>query len=164
MKRIAKETGAYILGFAVFVCLLPFVMWTAAGRPVPGTIGLAVWTLFAAAGIGLSVWTILYMRVVGKGNPFDAYGHELAPRTKHLMTEGPYAICRNPMMAGMLIYWIGEQLVLHSIRALIVFALILVAMSLQIWSEERRLARDFGDEYYEYSKRTYRFLPFRRKQ
>jgi hypothetical protein len=28
------------------------------------------------------------MRIVGKGNPFDAYGHELAPRTKHLMTSG----------------------------------------------------------------------------
>lgn len=32
------------------------------------------------------------MKHVGKGNPFDAMGHEVAPRTKHLMTDGPYKI------------------------------------------------------------------------
>lgn len=55
-------------------------------------------------GLTLSVWTIVYMKLRGKGNPMDAFGHEVAPRTQHLMTEGPYRINRNPMLTGTLFY------------------------------------------------------------
>ena len=40
-------------------------------------------------GLSLSIWSIVHMKRVGEGNPFDAYNHEVAPRTKHLMTDGP---------------------------------------------------------------------------
>lgn len=41
--------------------------------------------LIALAGLSLSVWSIVYMKRVGKGNPFDAMGHEVAPRIRHLV-------------------------------------------------------------------------------
>ena len=31
----------------------------------------------------------------------------MAPRTKHLMTSGPYRLCRNPMLVGIYIYNTG---------------------------------------------------------
>jgi protein-S-isoprenylcysteine O-methyltransferase Ste14 len=40
------------------------------------------------------------MKLRGKGNPMDAFGHEVAPRTQHLMTDGPYRLNRNPMLTG----------------------------------------------------------------
>lgn len=163
MKNIIREASAYISGFMVFVCILPLFMWLAAGKPEISGMKVVVLCLFTAAGIGLSVWTIIYMRIVGKGNPFDAYGHEIAPRTKNLMTEGPYSLCRNPMMAGMLIYWTGLQIVLLSWKSAVVFFIILIAMYFQIRSEEKRLRADFGEAYLEYVKRTFRFLPIKKK-
>lgn len=77
--------------------------------------------VMAIIGIGLSIWSIVYMKNVGKGNPFDAFNHEVAPRTRFLMTEGPYGICRNPMLAGVFIYHIGVLVALMSFGALVVF-------------------------------------------
>ena len=147
MKNLIREVFAYFLGFVVFVCILPLSMWLAAGKPEISGMKVVVLCIFATAGIGLSVWTIVYMRIVGKGNPFDAYGHEIAPRTKNLMTEGPYSMCRNPMMTGMLIYWTGIQLVLMYWKSAVVLLIILIAMYFQIRSEEKRLQADFGEEY-----------------
>ena len=45
--------------------------------------------VLVVCGLVLSIYSIVYMRIVGKGNPFDAYGHEVAPRTKHLITSCP---------------------------------------------------------------------------
>ena len=164
MRKGIRELFAYGFGFVVFVCILPLFMWLAAGKPEMSGMKAVVLCIFAAAGIGLSVWTIIYMRIVGKGNPFDAYGHEIAPRTKNLMTGGPYSLCRNPMMAGMLIYWTGIQLVLLSWKSAVVFFIILIAMYFQIRSEEKRLHADFGEAYLEYVKRTFRFLPIKKKR
>ena len=100
------------------------------------------------------------MKRVGKGNPFDAMGHEVAPRTKHLMTDGPYRLSRNPMLSGTFLYYIGVVVACWNWWALLVFAVVAGLMMLQVRSEEKRLAADFGEEYLEYKKRTGRFITF----
>ena len=140
-------------------------MWLVAGRP--GFADLPAWrlclsALIAMAGLTLSVWSIVYMKRVGKGNPFDAMGHEVAPRTKHLMTDGPYKLSRNPMLSGTYLYYAGVVVALWSGWALLVFAVVAGLMSLQVRSEEKRLEADFGDEYLEYKKRTGRFITLRK--
>ena len=102
----------------------------------------------------------MYMRRVGKGNPFDAFGHEVAPRTRHLMTDGPYRVCRNPMLLGVYIYDVGVLIYLLSWWPLTVFAAEVILLTLQVYSEEKRLEKDFGEEYLAYKKRTGRYLPF----
>lgn len=109
-------------------------------------------------GLALSIWSIVYMKKVGGGNPFDAYNHELAPRTKHLMTDGPYKYTRNPMLVGVYIYDIGVLLWLHSYWALIVFSMEVILLTRQVMSEEKRLETDFGEEYLEYKKRVRRYF------
>jgi protein-S-isoprenylcysteine O-methyltransferase Ste14 len=99
------------------------------------------------------------MRHKGDGNPMDAFGHEVAPRTKHLMTEGPYRLSRNPMLTGSFIYYIGVIVCLWTWQALLVFGAVVVVMMVQVRSEERRLRRDFGEEYEAYCRRTGRFGP-----
>ena len=108
-------------------------------------------------GLTLSIWTIIYMRQYGNGNPMDAFGHEVAPRTQHLMTDGPYRLNRNPMLSGTLVYLAGVALWLWHWQAWLVWVAFLVIMLIQVASEERRLARDFGEEYERYRRRTRRF-------
>ena len=108
-------------------------------------------------GMTLSVYTIIFMGKRGKGNPMDAFGHELAPRTRHLMTDGPYRLNRNPMLTGTLLYLAGWVVWLWSWQACVVWAAFFVIMFLQVLSEEKRLRRDFGKEYEDYCRKRRRF-------
>ena len=160
-----KQVLGYFLGFAIFIVGIPALMWLVSGMPVwadipVGRLYLSV--LIALAGLSLSIWSIVYMKRVGEGNPFDAMGHEVAPRTKRLMTDGPYRQSRNPMLSGTYRYYIGIGLACWSWWALLVFAAVAGLMMLQVRSEERRLEADFGEEYLAYKKRTGRFFTFKK--
>ena len=131
---------------------------------MPSFAEIPVWRLclvavLALAGLALSVWSIVYMKRVGKGNPFDAMGHEVAPRTRHLMTDGPYRHSRNPMLSGTYLYYLGVVLALWNGWALLIFIAVAALMILQVRSEEKRLEADFGEEYLAYKKTTGRFAP-----
>lgn len=158
-----RDIIGYVLGLVIFIIGIPFVMYLASGSPDLIQINLIQWIfliLLAIIGIGLSIWSIVYMKNVGKGNPFDAFNHEFAPRTSRLMSDGPYGICRNPMLLGVFIYHIGVIIALLSLGALIVFIIEVIIMNIQVKKEEQRLRNDFGDEYEEYTKQVKRFLPF----
>ena len=137
------------------------MMWWVAGMPslaeIP-VVRLCLAILISLAGLALSVWSIVYMKRVGKGNPFDAMGHEVAPRTKHLMTDGPYKRSRNPMLTGTYLYYTGILIALWSWWALLVSVVVATLMTLQVRSEEKRLETDFGQEYLDYKKKVRRFL------
>jgi protein-S-isoprenylcysteine O-methyltransferase Ste14 len=97
------------------------------------------------------------MRNRGKGNPMDAFGHEVAPRTQRLMIDGPYKINRNPMLTGTLVYLVGAAVWLWTWQSCVVFVAFFAIMMVQVLSEEKRLRRDFGEEYEEYCKHSRRF-------
>lgn len=158
-----KEVFGYVLGGLMFVLLIPTLMWLASGMPCWCVVPVWRWLValvLAVLGLSLSVWSIVYMRRKGDGNPMDAFGHEVAPRTKHLMTEGPYRLSRNPMLTGSFIYFAGVCVLLWRWPALLVFVGFIAIMMIQVLSEEKRLRRDFGEEYEDYCKRTGRFWPF----
>ena len=152
----------YLLGLLIFVIGIPALMWLVSGRPwpyVPDSTLLCVFSaLSSICGLVLSIYSIVYMRIVGKGNPFDAYGHEVAPRTRHLMTEGPYGLCRNPMLVGIYIYDVGILVWLWSVLPLLIFLIEVILLTLQVRSEEKRLENDFGQEYLDYKKRVGRYF------
>ena len=98
MIKKLRDIVGYVLGGLLFVLLIPAVMWFASGRPAVAYVSVlraSVAALMMLGGLAMSIWTIVYMRQRGKGNPMDAFGHEVAPRTQHLMTDGPYRINRN---------------------------------------------------------------------
>jgi len=160
----------------MFVLLIPAIMWLASGLPALEHIGVpasnAQWGDYIGAvrasitgvlilgGLALSVWTIVYMKRRGKGNPMDAFDHEIGTRTQHLMTDGPYRLNRNPMLTGTFIYLAGYIVWLWTWQALLVWLIFVVIMFVQVLSEEKRLRRDFGEEYETYCRHTGRFLPF----
>ena len=156
-----RNAIGYILGFLIFVAGIPALMWWVSGRPFPWLPPIH-WAVISALlmlpGLTLSIWSIVYMKKVGEGNPLDAYNHEIAPRTKHLMTDGPYRFTRNPMLLGVYIYDIGVLLWLLSWWPFIVFAAEVILLTLQVRSEEKRLEEDFGDEYRTYKQNTSRYI------
>ena len=159
MKKLRDILG-YVLGGLLFVLLIPAVMWFASGSPVMAHVSVfraSVAVLMMLGGLAMSIWTIVYMRQRGKGNPMDAFGHEVAPRTQHLMTDGPYRINRNPMLTGTLLYLAGFAVLLCTWQSALVWLLFLAIMMTQVISEERRLHRDFGQEYDTYRRHTRRF-------
>ena len=158
--RAVKELAGYLIGLLLFVILIPLLMWKLSGDVHPGTIQTVCFVVLAAVGIGLSVWSIVYMKKVGKGNPLDAFNHEIAPRTVNLMTEGPYRICRNPMLFAVLIYYIGLLICLQTWKAFAVFMIYFAIMMVQVNREEQRLENDFGESYRDYCKKTKKLIPF----
>ena len=163
MKKL-KEIVGYALGGLMFVLLIPTLMWWVSGKPgldfeVVPVVRVVFSLCMALLGLSLSIWSIVYMRRKGDGNPMDAFGHEVAPRTKHLMTDGPYRLSRNPMLTGSFIYFAGVCVLLWRWPALVVFVGFIVIMMFHVLSEEKRLRKDFGEEYEEYCKRTGRFWP-----
>ena len=162
MRKFVEVVG-YVLGGLMFVVLIPAIMWFASLMPDICEVGvgrIVVAAVLAVVGLSLSVWSIVYMRHKGDGNPMDAFGHEVAPRTKHLMTDGPYRLSRNPMLTGSFVYNAAACVWLWTWQSLLVFAVFVVIMLVQVMTEEKRLRRDFGDEYEDYCRRTGRFLPF----
>lgn len=160
--RKAREIIGYAIGGMMFVLLIPTLMWLTSGWP--DLCAVPVWRVvmaivLAVLGLSLSVWSIVYMRRKGDGNPMDAFGHEVAPRTKHLMTKGPYCLSRNPMLTGSFVYYAGVCICLWTWQALLVFGAFIAIMLLQVRREEKRLRRDFGEEYEAYCRRTGRFWP-----
>ena len=163
MMMNKSHVFGYLLGLLVFVIGIPALMWLVSGRPWPyapdSVWQCAVAVVLAVGGLALSIYSIVYMRIVGKGNPFDAYGHEVAPRTKNLMTDGPYGLCRNPMLVGIYIYDAGVLVWLWAALPLLIVLAEVILLTLQVRSEEKRLEKDFGQEYLDYKKRVGRYTP-----
>lgn len=162
---MVRDIIGYMLGLAIFIIGIPFIMYFVSGNPNLIQITLIQWIsliLLAIIGMGLSVWSIVYMKNTGKGNPFDAFNHEVAPRTSELMTKGPYGICRNPMLSGVFIFHIGVLIALLSWQSLIIFVIEIIMMNIQVKKEEQRLESDFGNDYVEYKKSVNRFSPLKR--
>ena len=155
-----RNALGYLLGFLLFVVGIPAIMWLVSGTtaltPVPVLRG-ALAVLLMVGGLELAVWTIVYMKKRGKGNPMDAFGHEVAPRTQNLMTDGPYNFNRSPMLTGTLTYLAGVAVWLWKWPAAVVWVVFLGIMLMQVLSEEKRLRTDSGQEYEDYCKRTRRF-------
>ena len=159
MKKLREIVG-YLLGGLLFVALIPAIMWLVSGRPALGHVGAAKAILIGIlmlGGLALSVYTIIYMKKRGKGNPMDAFGHEVAPRTQHLMTDGPYRLNRNPMLTGTLLYLAGWAVWFWTWQACVVWVAFFVIMFIQVLSEEKRLRSDFGEEYEDYCRKRRRF-------
>jgi protein-S-isoprenylcysteine O-methyltransferase Ste14 len=99
------------------------------------------------------VWYLVY-----KENSFASATVEIASDQKVIST-GPYGIVRHPMYASGLLLFIGTPLALGSYWGLVVFPLILPALLLRLFDEERFLAKNLPG-YEEYcAKVRWRMIP-----
>ncbi len=100
--------------------------------------------LFAGLGIFMEGWRELHR----------------ARKEGRLVTDRLYGLVRHPQYTGLFIALFGEGIV-HwpTVFSLALFPVIVLAYYLLARSEERKVEKEFGDEYREYLKRVPMFIP-----
>jgi protein-S-isoprenylcysteine O-methyltransferase Ste14 len=88
-----------------------------------------------------------------------AGGWGMSELPRRLVTSGPYALTRNPMYVGNLLFELGLLLALRSPIALLMFAAHVVRLARRVSVDEERLEGLFGDEYRAYVSRVKRWIP-----
>lgn len=78
----------------------------------------------------------------------------------HLITSGPYRWIRHPMYLGLIAFPLGIGLVFRSWIGAALPLLLIGLFSWRIGDEERLMRQEFGEQWTNYSKRTWRLIPF----
>lgn len=88
------------------------------------------------------------------------YKKEYSEQSVALITDGPYALVRNPMYLGTFLMGCGFILILWPWWFLFIFALIFyLRFKNLVLSEENKLQQIFGKSYQQYVKTAPRFIP-----
>lgn len=148
--------------------VIPLTFWAAAygldiafgwnrilGRPSSDILAAAA----VLIGIFWVTWAYSYLHFVGKGVPFEVFGYELHP-TCVLVTTGPYAYMRNPMVFGMLFMLLGVAFFRGSWGGWVLLPVVVTAAWLYlVIFEEKGLAARFGADYQEYRRNVPLLIP-----
>jgi protein-S-isoprenylcysteine O-methyltransferase Ste14 len=103
------------------------------------------------AGLVLFVWALIAF-----GDSWRVGIDESAPGA--LVTEGVFAVSRNPIFLFLDLYFLGTFLINGTLVFLLFFAFTAVGLHLQILQEEEFLAAAYGDTYHDYCAATGRYL------
>lgn len=167
--RKTRFAAGYVLGTAIFLVLMPFGLYKISelDQYFCGFVLIKhiffrflVAGLFFFTGSLFMLWSNIYLFIRGRGGPAEGFGLEVSPRTSKLVASGPYRYTRNPMVFGAFCLYISITLMLNSPSGLLglCILLLLVFLYLKI-SEEKRLSRDFGEEWIKYKKKTPMIFP-----
>ncbi len=173
-----KETGRYIIGYilgiTIFIVLIPFGLYKLSRLDIllsgsalfySDILRYILSSLIFIIGVYYIIWSNIFLFKIGKGGPVDGFGISISPQTKKLVTTGPYRHSRNPMVFGGFSTYLSIVLFLNSITGLIfLMVFLLIAVYYLKASEEKRLLKDFGDEYIAYKKEVSRIFPIKRKK
>ncbi len=121
--------------------------------------------VFLVIGLIYGIWSIIVQNAIGKGGPVEIGNIEISPKTENLVVSGPYKNTRNPMLFGTFLIYLAFALYLNSITSVVFVSVIFVFMlTVVVKMEEKRLLKDFGNQYEEYRKKVSKFIPwFQRK-
>lgn len=102
----------------------------------------------------ISIWSLATLYRVGKGTPFPMVA------TRKLVTTGPYAHSRNPLVVSTFsVYW-GVGIIIGSVVFIILTSFCFLVMIIIIaLFEEKDLERRFDREYLLYRQRTPFMIP-----
>jgi protein-S-isoprenylcysteine O-methyltransferase Ste14 len=125
-------------------------------RLLPGAPGSVVGGVLLSAGLILWGWCVAWFSREGDGGtpvPFNP--------PCELVTVGPYAWARNPMLTGVFVCIFGLGFLLHSASMVFVWTPVFVVVNVIELKlvEEPELERRFGTSYREYKRRVPMFIP-----
>ncbi len=148
--------GAFFLCFILFVIFFAFYMDHLLDFPkfISRPYGILLSLPFLGVGFLLWIWSV-WRFIRSKGTPVH-----INPPPK-LVTNGPYAYTRNPMLTGIVLMMWGIGILVGSISLVFIFApLFIFFLFLGLkYIEEPELEKRLGKEYLEYKKRTPMIIP-----
>jgi protein-S-isoprenylcysteine O-methyltransferase Ste14 len=165
---LGQRLVAFIPEGLFFLILLPVVLillansidrWLSIPLFMAGWWNLAAALPFFIGGFLLAFWSIQAQVTAGRGTPVP-----MMP-TQKLVTQGPFAYCRNPMTLGTLIAYLGFGILIGSYSGLALVLILVGALLVYIkLVEEKELAARFGADYFEYMRRTPFIIPRLRRR
>lgn len=101
--------------------------------------------IFLLAGLAIRIWCIFYIG---------------SRKSKEIVAEGPYSICRNPLYVGSFLLAIGVGLCFENLLVLILVPAIIIPVHIiTARMEEMHLESKFGERYSLYKQKVPRFWP-----
>jgi len=101
--------------------------------------------VFIGVGLAFRLWSWLYM------------GER---KSRGLVTDGPYSVCRNPLYLGTALIAIGLGMCLANLVVIILTLLVVIPLHVLVaLAEEEHLEEAFGEQYLAYKERVPRFIP-----
>jgi len=148
--RLASSLGLILAFAAPIADLLGMDRMDALDQPPIQFVGAVI----AVAGI---VGAMVSQAAMG-----DAWRPDVTPGDRtDLVTDGPFRLVRNPVLASTAATAIGLALLVPNVLALAMLACFLLGIQIQVHVvEEPLLLRVHGDAYRRYAARTGRYLPF----
>lgn len=158
---MASRAVAWLESVALFAAL--YLGLPAAGLALDGLLGVgslpATWRwiglaplVVGAAGVA---WCFLLFVRVGRGTP-----NPLVP-PQVLVTAGPFAWTRNPIILSHALATLGVALVVGSPAAVLLVLLLGIPVQFIVRREERSLEARYGDAYRRYRGAVPRWIPRR---
>jgi protein-S-isoprenylcysteine O-methyltransferase Ste14 len=165
--RERKRIIALILGGIVTVAVLPILLallalcidrWLNLPIVLQYPLNLVISIPILIVGFFWGIWANINLFSKGQGGPIPTKATE----TIFLVNSGPYKYCRNPMIFGYVLIFVGLGLLLNSwslmvLMSSIVFGLLIVYVK---FKEERDLEKRFGESYKNYKKNTSLLIPW----
>jgi protein-S-isoprenylcysteine O-methyltransferase Ste14 len=111
--------------------------------------------------LGIVVLVIGFWVMMKSHNLFIKNKTGVAPHEKTIkfIQQGPYIFSRNPMYLGFILIMIGISVLIGSYITLIAPVLFAIIMNYTwIPFEERRMKKQFGEDYIEYKKKVRRWI------
>ena len=174
MNKKKKMILGYIAGGLLVIVLTPSIIYIITSLLdyvyrieiiQSATIRWVIIMLLLVIGLIYGIWSVIIQNTVGQGGPLEIGNIEISPKTKNLVVSGPYKYTRNPMLFGTLLMYLAFALFINSITSVVLVSAIFAFMlTVVVKMEEKRLLKDFGDQYKEYQKTVSMFIPwFQRK-
>jgi protein-S-isoprenylcysteine O-methyltransferase Ste14 len=174
MNKDKKMILGYIVGGLLVIVLVPSIIYiiTSLFDNVyrleiiqNSIIKWIIIIILLVIGLIYGIWSLIIQNIIGKGGPVEIGNIEISPKTKNLVVSGPYKNTRNPMLFGAFSIYLAFALFINSITSVVLVCAIFVFMlTVVVKMEEKRLLKDFGNQYEEYRKKVSMFIPwFQRK-
>jgi protein-S-isoprenylcysteine O-methyltransferase Ste14 len=167
--RIFRHILGFTVGLGMFAVVVPLGLYYLSQaidqslgleRFGPLIVRLILGLPFLLVGIFFVLWSNFFLVTRGEGGPADGFGVAISPRSQKLVVTGPYRYTRNPMVFGALSSYLALCLLLGSFGGLAALAVFVpLAVRYLKLTEEKRLARDFGEEFEAYRRAVSMVIP-----
>ncbi len=146
----------FLLALLFLILSFPLDRFFGFSGLLPPSVSMVLSVPLIFIGLFLAFWSALhFLRAKGTPVPFNP--------PPQLVTSGPYAYIRNPMLSGVFIFLFGLALAFNSVSLFFIFTpLFILANVLELKAiEEPELEMRLGGKYVEYKEQTPMFFPWR---